>query len=656
MSQRLIALLGFVFFFNLFFFHSFGSVMFGLMVFGSFIFLTVTFKPAQYKKTELLSALSILLILLFFCLGVILRANGFIQSVLGLSSLITLVIYAYILSSRIPMVRSLFEFILAPLYFAQTYIKTGFKTISIVTSGQYKEILSEKSAVVKSSLARSLLIGFMIGLIVISILISMFSSADPIFASFIKNIVSADFIQTLSQRLTLSFLLLLLLLPFLTLNRRNIFNSPLELLKRLNLVHEMSVVMGLVALIIGLFLIIQWPYVFVRVPFETDLSKFGVATYSEYVQKGFGELLKIALFVYGLIWAGLVILRENKAKEKSVLKYIQIVVLVEFAVFLFSIFRRIWLYQEYHGWSLIRIYGSFFLLWILGVTIFLALRHFWQRKWVIGEMIFTALIIFMIGVLNVETFIVLNHPPTVNGKVDYVYLSRMSSDGYVGWEKAYTYQKNLIEKYEKKELLNKDERKEVAYAGIVIRELLQNYKDMVLQRGTQNDLKQYLIETYAFQRDANLNLYVPPGSRNYIMEQNDGITKMQELIWSEMIDYRKAIKDITISKSTYKYRFNLSDTDSMRWNRSFFTLPYYSDYFKNKIKTDKKIKDSNIDRFYTWNASDARAFYLMNKNISYHELLQLQRKYFNIYYTIENQFVDQRDYDMDISLESPLLD
>ena len=46
----------------------------------------------------------------------------------------------------------------------------------------------------------------------------------------------------------------------------------------------------------------------------------------------------------------------------------------------------------------------------------------------------------------------------------------------------------------------------------------------------------------------------------------------------------------------------------------------------------------------------------MNKNISYHELLQLQRKYFNIYYTIENQFVDQRDYDMDISLESPLLD
>jgi len=275
---------------------------------------------------------------------------------------------------------------------------------------------------------------------------------------------------------------------------------------------------------------------------------------------------------------------------------------------------------------------------------------------VIGEMIFTALIIFMIGVLNVETFIVLNHPPTVNGKVDYVYLSRMSSDGYVGWEKAYTYQKNLIEKYEKKEFLNKDERKEVAYAGIVIRELLQNYKDMVLQRGTQNDLKQYLIETYAFQRDANLNLYVPPGSRNYIMEQNDGITKMQELIWSEMIDYRKAIKDITISKSTYKYRFNLSDTDSMRWNRSFFTLPYYSDYFKNKIKTDKKIKDSNIDRFYTWNASDARAFYLMNKNISYHELLQLQRKYFNIYYTIENQFVDQRDYDMDISLESPLLD
>jgi len=393
--KKVLTILGFVLFLNLFLFHSFGPVAFGLISIGAFFFLTFVFKNRVNDKNELIYISAILFTLLLFSLGIAVRANIFIQIVLGLATITTLLVYAYILSSRIPMVRSLFELILAPLYFISTYIKTAFKSIGIIESGEYKEMLPQRESTGKSLVVRSLVIGLIIGLFVIGILISMFSNADPIFASFVKNILSADFLQNLSKRVILSILMGLILLPFLILRRENIFNSPIGLFKRVNFVHEMSVIMALVALVMGLFLIVQWPYVFANVPFEKDLSKFGVATYSEYVRKGFSELLKIALFVYGLIWAGLVILRENKAQGRNILKIVQVLVLSEFVIFLFSIFRRVWLYQEYHGWSLIRIYGSFLLLWILGITIFLALRHFWQRRWVIPEMVFTALIILL---------------------------------------------------------------------------------------------------------------------------------------------------------------------------------------------------------------------------------------------------------------------
>jgi len=655
--QRIATILAYVIFFNLFLFHARGPVEFGLITLGRFLFLTFIFKSIKNFKKDSSTILSILFALIIFCLGMLLRANIFIQSLLGFVTVTTLHVYAYLLSSGIPMVRSLFELILAPIYFIGSYIKTFFKTIKIIFSGDFKQIGLEKTQSGKNPLAQSLIIGFGIGLFIIGILISMLSSADPIFATFVKGIVSADFLQNLFLRVVLSLLIGFSLLPFIILKRKNIFNSPIGLLQKVNFVQEMSVVMALVSLVIGIFLVVQWPYVFAKVPFETDLSKFGVATYSEYVRKGFTELLKISLFVYGLIWTGLLILR-NQSREKNVLKYIQIVVLGEFFVFLFSIFRRVWLYQTYHGWSIVRLYGSFLLLWIFGISIFLALRHFWQKRWVVGEIVFTITVILTLGIFNIESFIVKNHPPTVNKKIDYVYLSRMSPDGYTGWEKAFEYSRQIINKYIDTNLqINRDQRKEIAYAGIVIRELSGNYKDLIKEYGTHAELKQYLLSVFTFQRQQNYKIYVGTEIRNYITNQDNYLEEMKNKIIDGKVDYKKTSDLILITKSEDRYKFNLGNLST---SRSFYDIIQNNNGYYNLVnKKDREIikdKDSYLDRFFVWNYSKDDAYKNIIKDGRQNELLQLEGKYFELYTKILSQPTNERDFDMDISLDSPLLD
>lgn len=654
--KKLITILGYVLFLNLFFFHNLGSVSTGLIFLGKFTFFILIFKSFKTFKRDLLPIISVFLALIAFSIGIVIRANLFVQILLGLSSTALLYIFAYTLSCNIPMVRSLTELILSPIYFLLAYIKSSFKLIIITLTGDFKQIGLGKKQTEKNSLVQSLIIGFGLGLFIIGILVSMLVNADPIFASFVKNIVSADFLQNLFLRVFFSGFIGFLLLPYLLLKRKNTFNSPLNLLKKINFLNEMSVIMALVGLVMGVFLIIQWPYVFVKVPFETDLSRFGVATYSEYVRKGFFELLRVSLFVYGLIWTGLIALRGNKTKEGNILRYIQTAVMVEFFVFLFSIFRRIWLYQTYHGWSLVRVYGSFFLLWIFGISIFLALRHFWEKRFVVGEIIFTVLIVFSIGILNVESFIVNSHPPTVNKKIDYVYLSRLSADGYVGWDKAFFQAKETIDKYEfKSEQLNREERKEISYAGIIIRELSKDYKDIIKTYGTEKEVKSYLLSIINFQIEANYKQNTL-SNNNQLVDNNNYIKDLKSKVEKNQVNFKKVLDLIHINDSENKYKFSAG---SFFDNPSFYAIPaYQNSYFENRIKkkSDNENKDYYLDRLYTWNLSKVNAYKKIVQDERQNELLQLQGKYFQLYMKILSQPLNERDFDMDISLSSPLLD
>lgn len=576
------------------------------------------------------------------------------------ASLFTLMLLLYLLCTRIPFVRSLFEFIHIPLNLSFSYISTGIKILKKLLTQKY----AFKNARYNIDRVKSVVIGLIIGLPVVFTLIVLLSGADPIYAKFIEGILKLEWFKipdSWRTRILFSLFWLVFLSPLLYLRRKSEFRSPLSALAKVTFTQEMSIVMVLVALTLGSFIVIQAPYVFANVPFETDLSKFGVATYSEYVKKGFFELLFVAAFIYSLVWLGLLFLRTKPKVEQGILKYLQLAVLFEFAIFLLSIFRRIYLYQLHHGWSLVRIYGGIFLIWLTIITTILLLRHFYTKKWVYFEVGVTAVVVLFIGVFNAEHFIATTHPPTVNKRIDYVYLSRMSADGYEGWKKAYLYAQNILvnRNLEQKDLITRDERREVVYAGMVTRNLVENYHDLVQKYASFEEWLNYNNAVYNFVLntiDADVINSEPTSSeQNTDTAINNAIQTKEGLI-RELSEISRLSKKARVIDPVYNplhFTFN----QPIAYGFVDFTT-IYSFYWlptEGQLVTQAEDQPGTWDFLFSWNGSRARAFEGIKQDIPLENLFLLQKRYFELEQKIRRQSPEEREFDIDISFNTPFL-
>ncbi len=483
--RKIGAIVGFTAFANIFLFHAFGSLGFVFVTAGMFLFLVAVFYRQLIERYNTLMFSGFCTFLIAASVAIVSTANSFISFVLVMAIFFALQLFAYLLYHNVPFIRSLTEFIVEPIDFTFAYIEKGFKVLNLITDS--KLLLWRRHRVLQT-----VGIGLAVGIPLAFILIVLFTMADPIFGYFVKNLFSGRVPHDITVRVIYSLCITGILLPFLLLTQGKRLHQPIKIPFAFPLGNAMSIVMALVVVVVGTFLIIEWPYIFVQVAAETDLSKFGVATYSEYVKRGFIELLQIALILYGVLWAGLLAHRQMQG-QKNILPFIQSALFFEFALFILSIFRRIWLYQWYHGWSLVRIYGGFFLLWIALMVITLAGRHVWKKRWIVAEIIMTAMLILFIGLFRAEHFIAVTNPPTVNGRVDYVYLSRLSSDGYPGWTQSFLHAQAILfnPMFIRKPMLNRDDRREIAYAGMIVKALTKRYNRLAQLYGTASEQEAY---------------------------------------------------------------------------------------------------------------------------------------------------------------------
>lgn len=431
-----------------------------------------------------------------------------------------------------------------------------------------------------------------------------------------------------------------------------------------------------------MFLAVQWPYVFAAVARETDLTRFGVATYSEYVNRGFVELLFTALFLYGLIWIGLVSLRGKKEGEKSILPIVQCIVLVEFFIFLVSISRRILLYWQFHGLSLVRLYGGIFLIYLGILTVTLAARHFWKYRFVVLETAFGLGLILFIGFLNAEEFIVKNHPPTVNDKIDYVYLSRLSSDGYDGWIAAYHFAQNTVSRYTFIDSTNVNEltMRELAYTGTILAILTRNYHELTRWYATDSEYTSYTREVsralssslirfkdilsrdlVSLQRGGNDvhitldGLLSSQGDANgrstLITELLNGLqtTEKSLLELDTAMESRSGIRTLPTATLT-NYQFGPCQFSSFEGQFMRACMPEFYAVERNVRKPQ-----TAIDRLLVWNWQDREAYKRLRRDVPVSELLALQRRYIDIYYQLLQLPSDKRAVSWDISLDAPFV-
>lgn len=688
--KRLLLIAGFVLFSNLFFFHPVGSVAFCLFSGAFFILLWLLFSaylPQKYRKVLLCAYIAVIGILEIITIA---RANPVpvLLSRMTIFFLLSLLVYTAL--NKILFVRSLLELAASLFITGGMYISSGLKGLLDVftpDSSLWDSLTLRRFGQTRHFIPY--IVGGAVGIPVVVFLVALLS-ADPIFSNYIGTIThfftrfftGAFWIGSL-QRFILSGILFIFLFPLIYFSKNKEFSSPLSFIQKIPLSRPTIVVMIFVAIILGAFLLVAAPYVFVNVPFETDLSRFGVATYSEYVKRGFGEFVIVSLFVYILLWVGLIVERSSKEKT-TLLKWIQYIVVGEFFIFLISLFRRIYLYQQYHGWSLGRLYGGVLLTWVSGITVMLLLRHFKKGKFVVVEVLFTLAIIISIGFFNAENFIATVHPPTVNKRIDYIYLARSSVDGVEGWEMAYDHARSILleTQYDKNSIIGKESRREIAYAGLITHLLTNHYHELVEKYADTNLKMQYYqkilqkeIETYAGREKekkpqvvlekveriradgtgVNVTTYPTPTIRIYVAE----------------FDYQQAIERkgaaTAMLEKLQKRDVNIDEAGSIFYLENWYhpipfqtsSAPYqfigiYTPSYMGPPR-DKSVNRSWLDQLFSFNYSEQKAFETIIKEISLDDLFTMQYMYQSLHKRIAFQPENERDYEIDISLNSPFL-
>jgi hypothetical protein len=283
----------------------------------------------------------------------------------------------------------------------------------------------------KNSRESALIRGVLIATPIIFILLMLFSNADPIFGKFLTS-----FTHNLSARLIVS--LIIFALSF-GIAFASIDHDPVRRVTSISKgkAFELGILAVLISLVLWSFIGFQITYLFKTVG-ERQLHTLGIsqATYSEYVRRGFVELALVAVITSGVLFYIIRYVRLLARQEKIVIRSLCLLMTAGIALVMLSAGKRLILQVNTHGLTDIRIFGFFFLaelVLIIGMLTISLLKNVRPKTFFIPIVSGTIALLILLNLINVDSFIIEHHPPTVNGAVDYVFLSDRGANGYKGW-------------------------------------------------------------------------------------------------------------------------------------------------------------------------------------------------------------------------------
>lgn len=351
-------------------------------------------------------------------LSLMLRANGFVQSVnittMWFSLILLLFIHIYddvawkglwILKNFLKLIPHTFRQVLALLKRPKTEVKSkklnilnAFKTIAITA-------------------------------VILIFFTSLLSSADPVFSKIIEKFRDEALGRTFASLFVAGIALL-----FLTQKT----HKNKEDTWRLGFFSFSDLFIPTLSLVtlFGVFLAVQANYLFGS---DINLETFNL-TYSEYVRKGFIELLTTAFF--GGILSYLVVMKSRLteiAKYKIQLKIVNVALLIELFLMLGSALKRDLMYVEAYGLTRVRIIGGLFLFWLAGLLALLLImslyKSFKEKRLLAGIALLSVFVVATLNIANIDQMVVDGSPEHHDYK-DYFYINNLSEDGYKGWAES----------------------------------------------------------------------------------------------------------------------------------------------------------------------------------------------------------------------------
>jgi hypothetical protein len=277
------------------------------------------------------------------------------------------------------------------------------------------------------SVAAPVLRGIAIALPTGALLAGLLASADPVFASFFNVNIDVgrlvfDVVFVAAGALATAGLL------------RLAASAPLERIdgpaRRLG-ATETLVVLAVLDAIFAAFAAAQ---VLAATGAAADALRAAGVTYADYARSGFFQLLWAA----GITLALLVLfgrvgdLRDSRARQAFMLLAlcaIALTLIVDVVAF-----RRLSLYEEAYGFTMLRLYSHVFAIWLALVFVILAADFagvFRNRRWFAGATATSALIVLLaLNIANPEAMVVAfntTHAQSAH-KIDSQYLADLSSD------------------------------------------------------------------------------------------------------------------------------------------------------------------------------------------------------------------------------------
>jgi len=281
--------------------------------------------------------------------------------------------------------------------------------------------------------------GLILAIPVMFILGALLASADPVF-----NDWATDFLRFLDLRRVPEYIfrLFLVILPLAYLlsgaylhavhpKRQLVRPDPGKAwLKPFLGWTECTIVLAGVNLLFAIFVAIQFRYLFGG---EANITEAGY-TYSEYARRGFGELVAVAVLSLLLYIVLGTITKMESRRRRIAFSSLAVILIGLVVVMLASAMKRLGLYENAYGFTRLRTYTHFFILWMALLLLVMVLLELTNRRrhFALSVILFALGFSITLAAVNVDGYIVRrNVQRTLAGEeLDAAYLRTLSSDAF----------------------------------------------------------------------------------------------------------------------------------------------------------------------------------------------------------------------------------
>lgn len=346
--------------------------------------------------------------------------NNFVTHLVPIMSVLLLLIFSLVLPLQNPN-KFRFSLLRIPFIYRTSIFFTKVKFLF----SHLFQTRSERNREVIKKVGIALLISFPLLLIFAALL----SGADAIFSKWLKDVFAVDVQWNWVWRTLRTILLTLVfggILAVVT-GPEHVLEFKAKLIKKFDALI-VSIVLGLLNLLFLAFVFIQIKYLFgsAHYVFESGI------TFAEYARAGFFQLV----WVIALSALMMLIVYRSYSDHKApvFLTMLQILLMVQVGVIAVSALKRMNLYQEAFGFTVLRLYVEWFIYFVIALLIFAGVSivsrlPFW--KFFYGSMLAGVIALTVVGSINVDKVIAAENVRRFQqeGKsIDIVYLTKLSVD------------------------------------------------------------------------------------------------------------------------------------------------------------------------------------------------------------------------------------